>query len=186
MKTVKYLTGNEGKWGIARDIFAGYQVNLLQEKFDTPEIQSLDIEEVAKFSVLFASRQLGTGLMKSDVGYYIPALNNFPGPFIKFINQTLQPEDILALMHGKDDRTVILKECLAYLGEDNMPVAFFSEQRAKIALIPEGTGSPVDRLLILDGFDKPKGACEPADILTHWKKTLGIYHDAAKYLSDLK
>lgn len=183
MKTVKFLTGNQGKWKIARDIFVGYQVDLLQEKFDTPEIQSLDVEEVAKFSVMYASRQLGNGLMKSDVGYYIPALNNFPGPFIKFINQTLQPEDILALMHKKEDRSVILRECLAYMGEDGKTVGFISEQKATIAVNPEGTGSTIDRLLILDGFDRPKGACDPDDIFAHWKKTLGVYHDVAKYAS---
>ena len=43
MKTVTLVTGNLGKWKIARDIFSKYEVNLLHEKIDTPEIQSNDV-----------------------------------------------------------------------------------------------------------------------------------------------
>lgn len=94
-REIELLTTNLGKFKIAKDFFASYGLEIKQLSMDTPEIQSLNNAEVAQFSVEFA----GDGsdvVIRSDVGYFIPALNNFPGPLVKFINQCLSPEDILA------------------------------------------------------------------------------------------
>lgn len=171
------------KFNIARDILDSYNIELLNKKIETPEIQSLDVEAVAKYSADYASKKLKSPTMVTDVGYYIPALNDFPGPFIKFINQTLGPEDILALMHGKEDRRVIMKECLAYKMNSQSAVTFITEQIATIALKPEGSGSTIDQLLILEGFDKPKGTLPDEIVHEHWKKSLDIYHDLGRFIS---
>lgn len=36
MKEIAMVTGNMGKWEIAKDIFSKYNNHLLQEKIDTP------------------------------------------------------------------------------------------------------------------------------------------------------
>jgi len=125
---------------------------------------------------------MGLTVMKSDVGHYIPALGGFPGPFIKYFNQTLKPEDVLALMHNKDDRSIVLRECLAYAIPGREPVTFISEQKAVIAKQAEGEGSTIDKLLILEGFDHPKGTYNSDIIFEHWKNTLNTYHDLAKHI----
>ena len=51
-------------------------------------------------------------VIKSDVGYFIEALNGFPGPFLRYINDYLTSEEILKLMEDKENRTILLKECL--------------------------------------------------------------------------
>ena len=43
MKTVTFVTENLGKWKIAKDIFDKYNIDLLHEKIDTPEIQANDV-----------------------------------------------------------------------------------------------------------------------------------------------
>ena len=47
MKEITLVTGNLGKWKIAKDIFDKYNINLLHEKINTPEIQSNDVVEVS-------------------------------------------------------------------------------------------------------------------------------------------
>ncbi len=70
------VTGNLGKWRIASDIFEKYDVKLLQEKMETFEIQSKDVEEVSKYSALYAAKELKCPVIKSDVGYYIKLERN--------------------------------------------------------------------------------------------------------------
>ena len=100
MKKVTMITGNMGKWKIASDIFKKYNVELEHIKMDTPEIQSHDVEEVSKYSAEYASNKLNIPVIKSDVGYYIDELGGFPGPFLRYINDMLESEDILKMMEN--------------------------------------------------------------------------------------
>jgi len=185
MKKVVFVTGNEGKWKIAKDIFESYNIDLLQEKVDTPEIQSLDVCEVATFSAKYASGKIGKSVIKSDVGYYFEDLGGFPGPFVKFVNQTLKPEDIVKLMEEKENRKVILKECLTYYKEGIEPVEFISEEIAYVSKKPMGRGSTMDQLLILEGYDKPKGTYSKEEMHKHFVSKLDIYHKAANYIKNM-
>lgn len=40
------VTGNTGKYKVANDIFSKKGLNLIQEKMETPEIQSYNVEDV--------------------------------------------------------------------------------------------------------------------------------------------
>ncbi len=55
---VVMVTGNKGKWEVAKDIFKKYNVELFQEEMETPEIQSYDVEEVSKYSALYAASKI--------------------------------------------------------------------------------------------------------------------------------
>lgn len=186
MESITFITGNKDKFEIAKSIFFGFGVELLMQKIETPEIQSLDIEEVAKYSAIYAADKLQKPVIVTDVGHYITDLNGFPGPFIKFINQTLKAEDILKLMQGKSNREVILRECLAYAEPNKEPVTFISELKAKIAEKAEGEGLAIDKVLILEGFDKPKGDYPPEVSIEYFKKNLQFYYKAAEYIGGLK
>lgn len=87
-------------------------------------------------------------------------------------------------MHGKEDRNIILRECLAYAEPNGKTATFISEEIAKISKEIMGSGSTMDQVLILNGFNKPKGACDQQEIFEHFKNNLKIYHDIAKYIKD--
>lgn len=184
MKEIVMATGNVGKWEIAKDIFGSYNLKLLREKIDTPEIQSSSVEEVSLHSAKYAAEKLNKPVIKSDVGYYIEELGGFPGPFVKFINEMLKPEDILNMLDGKENRKIILKECLTYYEPGKEPVQFISEEEANISNYKAGEGSTFDQILILKGFDKPKGTYPSSINMDHFKSNLKIYHDVAKYLEE--
>ena len=84
-----FITGNQKKLDQAREKIQGYPINLIGTKLETPEIQDTNVEIIAGYSAQYAANKLGKPVVKTDAGYYIEALNGFPGPFIKYINQWL-------------------------------------------------------------------------------------------------
>ena len=184
-KEIIIVTGNAGKYKIANNIFKEKGLNLMQEKIETPEIQSYNVEDVSAYSALYAAKALNKPVIKSDVGYFIPALNGFPGPFVKYINGMLSSEEILKLMENKTDRTIFLKECLTYATPTGEIKQFINEEKASIALSAYGTGSAFDRIVIFEGQEMPKSMNSDEENLEHFKKSLKIYEDMAEYLKNL-
>lgn len=182
MKSVTMVTGNLGKWKVASDIFEKYNVELFHEKMDTPEIQSYDVEEVSKYSAIYAASKLNRSVIKSDVGYYIKSLNGFPGPFLRYINTYLTSEEILKLMEDKKDRTILLKECLTFATPNGSIKQFVNEEEATIAKEALGEGTTFDRIVIFKGDKLPKSMNSEEDNYKHFEETLVIYRKMAKYL----
>lgn len=182
MKSVTMVTGNLGKWKVASDIFKKYNVELLHEKMDTPEIQSYNVEEVSKYSAIIAASKLNRPVIKSDVGYYIKSLNGFPGPFLRYINTYLTSEEILRLMENKEDRTILLKECLTFATPNGLVKQFVNEEKATIAKKVFGKGTTFDRIVILKGDKLPKSMNNEEKNYQHFEETLVIYDKMAKYL----
>lgn len=179
-----FLTGNKGKWQIAANVFARYGVPLAQLDVDVPEIQSLDVAEVAVAAVQAVAAPPGV-LIKSDVGYYFEALNGFPGPLIKFINKSLTADDILALMRGKTNRRVALRECLACRLPDDSIKTFEHTYYARVTEAARGRGTPVNQVLVIDGFDRALGECTADEMQKFWTDNLHAYHAAARFLAGL-
>ncbi len=182
MKKVVMITGNIGKWKIAKDIFSKYNIILEQEKIDTPEIQDYDVMEVSKYSALYAANKLKKDVIKSDVGYYIESLGGFPGPFLKYINGMLTSDEILKMMRGKKNRTILLKECLTYANPDGIIKQFVSIEKARISLKAYGEGSTFDKIVIFENDELPKSMNSEEKNFEHFKNQLDIYDQMANYL----
>ena len=184
MKQITMVTGNIGKWKIANDIFKKYNVDLKQAKIETPEIQAYDVEEVSKYSAIYAAKYLNTNVIKSDVGYYIEALNGFPGVFLKYINSMLTSEDVLKLMEWKDNRTIYLKECLTFATPDEKIKQFTSIEKATIYLEALGNGSTFDKIVVFEGDELPKAMNSEEKNYEHFEVQLKIYDVMAKYIKE--
>ena len=186
MKKVTMITGNMGKWKIASDIFKKYNVELEHIKIDTPEIQSHDVEEVSKYSAEYASNKLNIPVIKSDVGYYIEELGGFPGPFLRYINDMLDSEDILKMMEGKENRKILLKECLTFSCPNRESVQFINVEEATLAKKAEGEGTTFDRIVIFKNEDHPKSMNTLEENYKHFEENLKIYDDVAKYIEEVR
>jgi len=55
---------------------------LKTQKINLPEIQSMDVQEVAEHFVKCACEKLGKPVFKVDCGYYLEGLNGFPGALV--------------------------------------------------------------------------------------------------------
>ena len=118
----------------------------------------------------------------SDAGYYIEALNGFPGPFIKYINQWLTAEDLLRLMEGKENRNAFIKECIAYCEPGGQPVCFFGNFKGTITLVPGAKGAtPINEIFIPDGLTQPESEISNEERLKFWKQD-AAWRELAEYL----
>ena len=66
MKQVTMVTGNLGKLKVAKEIFKAYNIELLHEKMDTFEIQSMDVCEVDRKSTRLNSSHTDISRMPSS------------------------------------------------------------------------------------------------------------------------
>lgn len=179
---ITFLTGNEDKINSAKAVFDNYpQIKLLNEKVETVEIQSLDVQEVAEYAVVEAANRLQKEVFKLDTGYYFKGLDGYPGALVKYFNKALTSSDILYLLEGKS-KIVTIRECLSYCRPGGKPVSFTAELEASIVLVPQGEGGSIDRIIQYKGFRKPQAASEHEDIIKYWNQELDHYKRFAEYL----
>ena len=190
MKQITFVTGNNYKFEVARKVLENSGIELIQQKIETLEIQSAQVEEIAAYSAKYAAEKLGKPVVLTDAGYYIEALNGFPGPFIKYINQWLTPEDLLKLMKGKKNRQIIVKACLAYCEPGKEPITFTNEVVGTIAdkavkTDKEGATS-INEIFIPEGYDKVESEIPREEMVEFWGRVESCWKELATTLLKAK
>lgn len=145
---IYYITGNKGKIKLANLIFKDMDIEIVQEDMETPEIQTLDCEEVSKYSAKYACEKLNKAVLKNDSGLWIDSLNGFPGALAKYCEDTIRAEGFINLLKGKE-RTCHWVEVLSYCEPGKEPVPFTSITPGTIAeTIHIGRGDEYDKIFI--------------------------------------
>jgi XTP/dITP diphosphohydrolase len=184
INTLTYITGNETKFKVAEQVLQDSGILLRREHLCTPEIQSSRVEEVAEYSAIWASQYLNQPVVVTDAGFYIKALNGFPGPFIKFINEWFSAKDFLSLMQGKNNRQIIIRDCLAYCQPDEKPVTFCRLYRGALATEPgRKRGTPIEQLFIPEGYTVPASEIPPDEMITYWSN-VSTWRELKQYLEE--
>lgn len=88
-------------------------IELEQYVMDLPEIQSLDLKEVAIAKAHDAWQKLRQPLLVDDAGLFLHKYPLFPGPLTKFVHQAIGMEGILYL--AGNDRKAEFRNCLVYM-----------------------------------------------------------------------
>jgi non-canonical purine NTP pyrophosphatase (RdgB/HAM1 family) len=147
---IHYITGNQSKFDNAKKYLESYDISITQTKLDLQEIQSETGSEIALIKVREAYEQVGEPVFVNDASWSIPALNGFPGPFMKYITKWLSNEDILGLMRTKQDRTIILIDVIAYKDADQEKL-FVVESKGCLLEVPQGAtnGPEITRIISL-------------------------------------
>ena len=180
---IVYVTGNKGKVKLANMIYQDMGIEIVQEDIETPEIQSMDCSEVAKFSASFAAKLLGKPVLKNDSGLVIEALNGFPGALAKYAEETLDAEGFIRLMDGIENRKCYWVEALAYCEPNKEPVVFESLSYGYIAdSVREGRGYPYDKIFIPEGYSRTFSEMSEEEQLKTFDTS--AYLDLLKYLID--
>jgi XTP/dITP diphosphohydrolase len=168
-----YVTGNQKKFEVAKIGLKGVGIKLVQQSLSVPEIQGSTVEEVSQFKATFARDTLNIPVVVTDGGFSFRALNGFPGPYMKYINQWLTAEDIIRLMEGKSDRFVEAIECLTYCEPGNEPVSFISKLSGMIAIKPGKKGwTSFNEVFIPEGYDKVSSEIPDEEMYKFWGKGL--------------
>ena len=152
---ILFITGNKEKIAIASTILNKENIKVNAMKIECPEIQSDDNETIAMASSKYASNLTQNNVVKVDTGFYIEALNGFPGPYAEYVERKLDAQDILKMMANKTNRTAYYKEVLAYCEYGKEPITFTTYTYGKISTELSGNeGYNYDRIFICDGDEK--------------------------------
>jgi len=149
MQSITFITWNQKK----ADYLAKYLwMEVLHEKIDMNEIQSLDLSEVVEHKVRQAFAIAGKPVLVEDTSLEFPALGKLPGTFIRFFIQELWHEWLCRLLDGRD-RSAIARTKYAYFDGTRLEI-FTGELHGTIAEHPGAeNGFGWDRIFIPEGME---------------------------------
>lgn len=153
------VTGNARKVWQAQSVLDEFGIQVENQSVGIDEIQSFDPEQIAIAKAKSAYDALHRPLIACDYFYSIPALKGFPGGYMSDIDSWFESEDFLALMKGKEDRSILLTDTVVYIDEASEKV-FTSIFKAKIIDKPRGAGKfSHERVTVYDGKNKTIAEC---------------------------
>ena len=131
-----FVSGNAGK---VREVEAIVGTPVERLELDLPEIQALDVEEVARQKALTAFARARRPVVVDDTGLYIEALGGLPGALARWFLATIGTGGICGLIPRDADRTARGRTAVAYCDGDGVEV-FAGETRGVIVPAPVGVG----------------------------------------------
>ena len=186
-KKIKFVTSNDGKFEEVAQWLHELDPTIELEKLtlDVPEIQSLDIEEVALQKADVAWHVVQEPLLIDDGGIYLEQFNNFPGPLTKYVHQGLGFDGFWSL--AKQDPRVYFLNVLVY--RDSRGYQLFSGKCSGVVIEPskeliEGHNQlPFTKLLVPEGATRSLAELRGTD---EEKKYHHRYHSLRKLTDWLK
>ncbi len=149
MKSITFITWNQKK----ADYLAKYLwIEVLHEKIDLDEIQSLELEEIVEHKVKQAYEKIKKPVIVEDASLEFTALGRLPGPFIKFFFEEMWLEKICTLLWDMD-RGAISRTIYGYYDGEQLEL-FKGEHPGLIAKSPRGdNGYGWDRIFEPTGYN---------------------------------
>lgn len=135
-----FVTGNQHKIDSAKIILSPLHIEFEVINLPLIEIQSNSIEEIAKNKGEQAYEQLKKPLIIKDDGWHIDALNGFPGPYMKFVNEWFSVDDYQNLLRSKKNKKVIFTEVICYK-DDTQTKVFKGEIEGTYMDTPRGSAN---------------------------------------------
>lgn len=151
METILFATGNKGKIEEATPLFKEEGLELEQVDVDVPEIDAIDVGEVAEQKVRDSfNKAVEQGLIKGDemmivddTGFYVEGLDGFPGASAAFFAKTAGVEKLLPMMDGEKERSAYFKTAVAvYFPEEDRVKTFNGKMKGKVPEEKKGEPHP--------------------------------------------
>lgn len=151
LKEIIFVTGNSRKLGEARSSCDLFDIAVKQRPLAIDEIQSHDPSIIALQKAAKAYEILNMPLVVNDAYFSLPALNGFPGGYMKDVAEWFTPEDFISLIRDKPDRSVVITECVVF--QDATTVKTFTKEfRGVIGEEPKGNGNSSEQVAVFNGM----------------------------------
>lgn len=179
MKRVTFITGNQRKADfLARHL--GHEVS--HKSLDLDEIQSLDLEEIATHKARQAYQIIGSPVLVEDVSAVLTAMNELPGPFIKWFEKSMNLKGICDLATKLGDRSAVISVCFAYYNGVELKL-FTGSLKGIIPPEPRGTnGFGFDPIFIRKGQTKTFAQMTDVEQEKYSLRTSTVYPKLKKFL----
>lgn len=105
-----FVTSNNGKYVEAQKKIK----NIEQKNIDYPEIRSEKLSEIVVHGIEFLKEEIRKPFFIEDSGLFIESLNDFPGPFSKYVFNKVGCKGILKLMKNEKNRNAVFKSVIGY------------------------------------------------------------------------
>lgn len=140
---IYFATGNKGKLEEMRPLFEERGYELVQIDVDVPEIDSMEIEEVARRKAIDSYEAWNEEglLIVEDTGFFVEAIGGFPGPEAALFAGTAGADGLLKLMKGKENREAYFKTGIACYNDGEVNV-FSGEMHGKVPEEKRGESHP--------------------------------------------
>ena len=150
------VTGNIHKFRETCQVLAEYGVATAMLKAKAIEIQSDNVEDIARTSAVDAVEKCGLPIIVEDAGLFVKALRGFPGPYSSYVYRTIGPRGILRLMENVEERDAHFYSVVAFHSlEEETPRCFRGNAEGRISLEERGSfGFGFDPIFVLSGGDK--------------------------------
>lgn len=178
---IEFATKNPRKLAEAQAGCRLFGIEVGQQLLDIEEIQSRDPSTIAIRKAEAAYSSLGP-VVVNDTSWSFPALNGFPGGYMKDVAEWFSPGDFINLTKIKGNREVSFTETVVYKGKVTMKV-FTQSYIGRIATSPRGSGASIEKVAEFNGKtigefkDEGKLLFEPRNF---------IWYDFAKWYSETK
>jgi len=150
MSKLVFVTGNDNK---AREAAQILGVEIERVKIDLDELQSMDLRVIVEHKARQAYRKLKKPVIVEDVALNIDAWKGFPGPFSKFIAQTMGYDGLATMLAGSK-RTATWVVVYGYF-DGRQFKTFEGAEKGAIARRPAGSdGWGFDTVFIPVGYKK--------------------------------
>ncbi|MBA7697737.1 dITP/XTP pyrophosphatase [subsurface metagenome] len=123
-KVAYFVTSNIHKFQEARRVLSEYKIATAKLRVGAVEIQDDNLENIAEASVLDAVKTCGLPIFVEDAGLFIEALKGFPGPYSKYVYNTIGTKGILKLMKNIEKRSAHFQSVIAFSSPDEQPICF--------------------------------------------------------------
>ena len=129
MKTILFATAN---------VIRSARIEGCSIDFDEP--RSDDLHVIAQAKLRQARRILDAPCFVLDSGFYIDALNGFPGSYVNYALGTVGVSGLLRLMQGQTNRCCAFRQCLGYF-DGAQEHYFTAENTGTLATVVRGADS---------------------------------------------
>ena len=156
IKKLYFITSNKGKFVEAQKKFLEIDIELVQKDIGYPEIQAINLEDVALYGALDVQKRISHPFILEDAGLFIDGLDGFPGVYSAYVYHTIGCEGILNLMKNiKDTREAVFKSVFSFVYADDKPRFFNGECRGLISTEQKGeNGFGYDPIFIPENQSK--------------------------------
>ncbi len=151
---IHFVTTNDGKYREVANLLHEHGIKIERERLPAPEIQADTSEEVVRYSLDVLAGLTAKDVLVDDSGFYVEALNAFPGVYSAYAFRTIGIRGLLCLMDGVENRAAHFETVMGLrLGADVH--VFHGECRGTVTQEPRGLeGFGFDPIFLPEGRDK--------------------------------